>query len=64
MSQIFSEKARFQRWLDVEASLARIQASLSIIPKEAADAIGRKANVELLDLKSTRKCISRRVTQW
>ena len=51
MSQIFSEKARFQRWLDVEASLARIQASLSIIPKEAADAIGRKANVELLDLK-------------
>jgi adenylosuccinate lyase len=51
MNQIFSEKARFQRWLDVEASLARIQASLSIIPKEAADAIGRKANVELLDLK-------------
>jgi len=51
MNQIFSEKARFQRWLDVEASLARIQASLSIIPKEAADAIGRKANAELLDLK-------------
>jgi len=51
MNQIFSEKARFQRWLDVEASLARTQASLSIIPKEAADAIGRKANAELLDLK-------------
>jgi len=51
MSQIFSEKGRFQRWLDVEASLARIQASLSIIPKEAADAIGRKADAELLDLK-------------
>lgn len=51
MNQIFSEKARFQRWLDVEASLARIQASLSIIPEEAADAISRKANVELLDLK-------------
>jgi len=51
MSQIFSEKARFQRWLDVEASLARIQASLSIIPKEAAEAISRKANAEFLDLK-------------
>jgi adenylosuccinate lyase len=51
MNQIFSEKARFQRWLDVEASLARIQASLSIIPKEAADTISRKANVALLDLK-------------
>jgi len=50
MNQIFSEKARFQRWLDVEASLARAQASLGIIPKEAADAISQKANVELLDL--------------
>ena len=51
MNRIFSEKGRFQRWLDVEASLARIQASLGIIPKEAADAISRGANVELLDLK-------------
>jgi adenylosuccinate lyase len=51
MKQIFSEKGRFQRWLDVEASLARIQASLGIIPREAADAISRRANVELLDLK-------------
>jgi adenylosuccinate lyase len=50
MNRIFSEKGRFQRWLDVEASLSRIQASLSMIPKEAAEAISRKANVELLDL--------------
>jgi len=50
MHQIFSEKARYQRWLDVEASLARAQASLGIIPKEAADAISQKANVEFLDL--------------
>ena len=51
MKQIFCEKARFQRWLDVEASLARAQASLGIIPAEAAEAISRRANVELLDLK-------------
>ena len=51
MNRIFSEKGRFQRWLDVEASLARAQASLGIIPKEAAEAISRKANAELLDLK-------------
>ncbi|HVP80847.1 MAG TPA: adenylosuccinate lyase [Thermodesulfobacteriota bacterium] len=51
INQIFSEKGRFQRWLDVEASLARVQASLSLVPKEAADAISRKANAELLDLK-------------
>jgi len=55
MNRIFSEKGRFQRWLDVEASLARVQASLSIIPKEAADAISRKANAELLDLKRYRE---------
>ncbi len=51
MNRIFSEKGRFQRWLDVEASLSRAQASLGIIPKEAAEAISRKADVELLDLK-------------
>jgi adenylosuccinate lyase len=51
MNRIFSEKGRLQRWLDVEASLARIQASLGIIPKEAADAVSRRANVELLDLE-------------
>jgi len=51
MKQLFSEKARFQRWLDVEASLAKAQASLGMIPKEAADEISRKAKVELLDLK-------------
>jgi adenylosuccinate lyase len=51
MKRIFSEKARFQRWLNVEASLARAQASLGVIPTEAAEAIGRKADVDLLDLK-------------
>jgi len=51
LNQMFSERARFQRWLDVEASLARAQASLGIIPKEAAEAISRKANADLLDLK-------------
>jgi adenylosuccinate lyase len=49
MSQMFSEKARFQRWLNVEAALARAQATLGIIPKVAADAISQKADVEFLD---------------
>jgi adenylosuccinate lyase len=47
---LFTDKARFQRWLDVEASLARAQASLGIIPSEAAEEITRTAKVELLDL--------------
>jgi adenylosuccinate lyase len=47
---MFSARARFQRWLDVEASLARAQASLGIIPEHAAESISSKARVDLLDL--------------
>ena len=51
MEQIFSHQALMQRWLDVEAALARAEASLGMIPKEAAEEISRKAKVELLDTK-------------
>ena len=40
---------RWQAWLDVEAALAKAQAELGIIPKEAAEAIARAARLELLD---------------
>jgi 3-carboxy-cis,cis-muconate cycloisomerase len=40
---------RWQAWLDVEAALARAQAELGIIPAEAAEAIGRAAQLDLLD---------------
>ena len=40
---------RWQAWLDVEAALAKAQAELRIIPKEAAEAIVRAARLELLD---------------
>src|SRR5438128_2004990 len=40
---------RWQAWLDVEAALARAQEELAIIPKGAAEAIGRAAHLELLD---------------
>ncbi len=55
MQGMFSDNARFQRWLDVEASLARAQAALGIIPVEAAGAISRKARAELLDLAKYRE---------
>lgn len=51
MEQIFSRKALMQRWLDVEAALARAEASLGMIPKEASAEINRKAKVELLDME-------------
>src|SRR6201981_1493032 len=40
---------RWQAWLDVEAALAKAQAELGVIPKEAAEAIAKSAHYELLD---------------
>ena len=40
---------RWQAWLDVEVALARAQAELGIIPRDAAEAISRSARLELLD---------------
>jgi adenylosuccinate lyase len=40
---------RWQAWLDVEVALAKAQAELDIIPKEAADAIARAGRMEFLD---------------
>jgi len=48
MRAVFDERTYFQRMLDVEAALARVQARLGIIPTDAADAIGRAARVENL----------------
>lgn len=47
---LFTEAARFQAWLDVEAALAQAQAELGVIPQAAADEITRKAKLELLDI--------------
>jgi 3-carboxy-cis,cis-muconate cycloisomerase len=43
MRAVFDESAYFQRMLDVEAALARVQARLGIIPEAAAQAIGAAA---------------------
>ncbi|RJS88831.1 adenylosuccinate lyase [Candidatus Bathyarchaeota archaeon] len=45
MREIFTEERKLQRWLDVEAALARAHAAVGNIPKEAAEEIERKANV-------------------
>jgi 3-carboxy-cis,cis-muconate cycloisomerase len=48
MRAVFDERAYFQRMLDVEAALARVQARLGIVPAAAAEAITRAARVENL----------------
>ena len=49
MRAVFDERAYFQRMLDVEAALARVQARLGIIPADAAAAITQAARVENLN---------------
>jgi 3-carboxy-cis,cis-muconate cycloisomerase len=48
MRAVFDETAYFQRMLDVEAALARVQGRMGIIPAEAADAIIAAAKIENL----------------
>ncbi|MCH8952030.1 MAG: 3-carboxy-cis,cis-muconate cycloisomerase, partial [Proteobacteria bacterium] len=39
MRALFTDQAMVQRYLDVEAALARAQAGVGIVPAEAAEAI-------------------------
>lgn len=57
--ELFSEDARFQSWLDVEAALARAQAELGVIPADAADEIERKSRLEYLDRDAIREGLAR-----
>ena len=50
MRAIFDDRRRYQRWLDIEAALARVQGDLGVIPREAAQEISRKARLENIDL--------------
>jgi adenylosuccinate lyase len=55
MRAVWSDQATVQRWLDVEAALARAEARLGIIPAAAAEEIGRQARVERLDLEAMKR---------
>ena len=48
MRAVFDERAYFQRMLDVEAALARVQGRLGIIPADAARAIAAAARFDNL----------------
>jgi len=57
--EIFSDRITVQRWLDVEASLARVQARIGIIPQAAADEIVTKAVVDNIDLAELKREMDR-----
>ncbi len=49
MREIWSDQFRTQKYLDFEAALARAEAAVALIPKEAADEIVRVCKVEKID---------------
>ena len=55
MRKIFSDETTIQKWLDVEAALARAEAKLGIIPQTHAEEITRKARVELIDMAEMKR---------
>ncbi|WP_089253444.1 class-II fumarase/aspartase family protein [Asanoa hainanensis] len=48
--RIFCDICRKQRWLDIEAALATVQAELGMIPAAAAEGIVAAAKLEFIDL--------------
>jgi adenylosuccinate lyase len=48
MKSIFEEDSKLQKFLDVEAALARAHANVGNIPKSAANAITKKANTKFV----------------
>lgn len=59
MREIFSDENTVQKWLDIEAALARVQARMGIIPAEAAAGIVVHAKVELMDLDAMKREMDR-----
>jgi 3-carboxy-cis,cis-muconate cycloisomerase len=55
MRRVFADENRIQRYLDVEAALARAQARLGIIPREAAAEIEKHARMDKLDMAQLKK---------
>ncbi len=51
---IFDEKSVVEGWLLFERTLAKVQADLGIIPREAAAEIDRKARPDLVSIESVR----------
>ena len=54
MRQVWGDENRTQKYLDIEAALARVQGQLGIIPQEAADEIVRHCSVANIDMAKLR----------
>ena len=59
MQAVFSERGQVQKWLDVEAALARVQGRLGIVPESAAAEISARADADLIDMALLREEVDR-----
>ncbi|MEK9672629.1 MAG: adenylosuccinate lyase [Rhodospirillaceae bacterium] len=59
MRKVFDDKSTLQKMLDMEAALARAEAELGIIPKDAAAAIIKAADMSLYDFDEIRAEMTR-----
>ena len=55
MRRVWSDENRTQKYLDVEAALARVQGRLGLIPAEAAEEIVRQCAIERIDMDKLRR---------
>src|SRR6187401_2214779 len=51
MRAVWSDENRTQKYLDIEAALARVQARLELIPQEAADEIVKNDKIDMAKLR-------------
>ncbi|MHB8626485.1 MAG: adenylosuccinate lyase [Aggregatilineales bacterium] len=61
MRAVFDDLNLLQKWLDFEAALARAEATVGLIPTEAADEIARKAVAANFDVAAIKRGIDRTV---
>ena len=61
MRAIFNDVSLLQKWLDVEAAIARGQARAGLIPEAAAEEITRRARAEMMDTESIKRGIDKTV---
>jgi 3-carboxy-cis,cis-muconate cycloisomerase len=55
MRAVWSDENRTQKYLDIEAALARVQARLEIIPQDAADEIVKNCTLDKIDMAKLRE---------
>ena len=55
MRSVFEERNQLQKWLDVEAALARVEGRLGVIPQEAAEAIIAHANADEMSIEAIKR---------